>query len=90
MSNEDGTALLNFNILKDGKLKIAINQFWNNLLKSCNQLQENEIQPIAFLQSESLGLIGIIQQVCFYKQTTLILESFYDIFSTRSAYESYL
>lgn len=66
MSNEDGSALLNYNILKDGKLKNAIDKFWNNLLKCCNQLQENEIQPLAFLQSELLGLIGIIQQVGFF------------------------
>lgn len=66
MSNEDGSSLLNYNILKDEKLKAAINQFWCNLLKCCNQLQEAEIQPLAFLQSDSLGLIGIIQQVTFF------------------------
>ncbi|KAI1722539.1 nucleoporin domain-containing protein [Ditylenchus destructor] len=63
LSREDGSVLLKFNALKNEKMKGASDKFWNDLLRCCNQLQEADLQPLSFLYSSSLGLIGVIQ-VC--------------------------
>ncbi|KAI1700187.1 CBR-NPP-6 protein [Ditylenchus destructor] len=63
LSREDGGVLLKFNALKSEKLKAATDKFWNDLLRCCNQLQEADLQPLSFLYSGSLGLIGVVQ-VC--------------------------
>ncbi|KAL3095032.1 hypothetical protein niasHS_006383 [Heterodera schachtii] len=36
-------------------------KFWTNLLKSCNQLQEEQLKPVAIWTAAVPGLVGVIQ-----------------------------
>jgi len=45
------------------KIKQAYEKFWADFLKTCDQLQEESLEPLAFWQSGSTGLIGVIQKV---------------------------
>uniref|UniRef100_A0A1I8B7X5 ER membrane protein complex subunit 1 n=1 Tax=Meloidogyne hapla TaxID=6305 RepID=A0A1I8B7X5_MELHA len=47
------------------KIKQAYEKFWSDFLKTCDQLQEESLEPLAFWQSEFTGLIGVIQKCRF-------------------------
>ncbi|KAF7637423.1 hypothetical protein Mgra_00003167 [Meloidogyne graminicola] len=47
------------------KLKQSYEKFWMDFLKTCDQLQEESLEPIAIWQSEPIGLIGVVQKCRF-------------------------
>uniref|UniRef100_A0A914N1S2 Nucleoporin Nup120/160 beta-propeller domain-containing protein n=1 Tax=Meloidogyne incognita TaxID=6306 RepID=A0A914N1S2_MELIC len=57
----DDTELLH----DETKIKQAYEKFWADFLKTCDQLQEESLEPLAFWQSGSTGLIGVIQKCRF-------------------------
>lgn len=67
--DEDREQLLDFHgqgpfqVQDNPKLKLAHEKFWSKLLKSCNQLQEEQLKPLAIWHCPIPGLIGVIQMV---------------------------
>ena len=62
LSEFDTTMMLD-KIANDNKLRASREKFFQNLLKSCNQLQEADAFPLALWHTDTLGLVGVIQMV---------------------------
>lgn len=63
LNREEAGLALKFNTLKSDKMKAAVKKFWKELLRSCNQLQEEDLIPLSFWHSHHLGLVGVVQKV---------------------------
>jgi hypothetical protein len=62
-----GDAMLDYGLLReDNKLRNAYEKFWFDFQKTCNQLQEERLAPLALWHSSTTGLTGVIQMVGWF------------------------
>jgi hypothetical protein len=63
-AREDEDILIDYASSKDdARPKKIYEKFWSDFLKTCNQLQEESLQPLAIWHSSVTGLTGVIQMV---------------------------
>uniref|UniRef100_A0A914GWM9 Uncharacterized protein n=1 Tax=Globodera rostochiensis TaxID=31243 RepID=A0A914GWM9_GLORO len=66
MNNSSSPLMLDYSMLHDNGVERAVyEKFWTNLLKSCNQLQEEQLKAVAIWTAPVPGLIGVIQMCRF-------------------------